>query len=88
MRPCSKPKGKDILVQFPRAVNATTLTHKIPNKPKQWRKYISNLQKKANLCDFLTKLVCKREQKELAENKLLITGEGLKDVVRCVKVFY
>ena len=68
-------------------VNATTLTHKIPNKPKQWRKYISNPQKKANLCDLLTKLVCKREQKELAENKLLITGEGLKDV-RCVKVFY
>ena len=46
-------------------------------------KYISNLQKKANLCDFLTKLVCKRGQKELAENKLLIIGEGLKDVVRC-----
>ena len=65
-------------------MNATTLTHKIPNKPKQWGKYIFNLQKKANLCDFLTKLVCKRAQKELAENKLLIIGEGLNDVVRCV----
>ena len=65
-------------------MNATTLTHKIPNKPKQWGKYISNLQKKANLCDFLKKLVCKLAQKELAENKLLIIGEGLKDVVRCI----
>ena len=65
-------------------MNATTLTHKIPNKPKQCGKYISNLQKKANLCDFLTKLVCKLAQNELPENKLLIIGEGLKDGVRCV----
>ena len=46
--------------------------------------YLQPSEVKVNLCDFSTKLACRLEQKELAENKLLIIGEGLKDVVRCV----
>ena len=54
--------------------------------PKQWGKYISNPQNKVNLCDYLTKSLCKLGQERLPENKKLVIGGGLKDGERCVVV--
>ena len=54
--------------------------------PKQWGKYISNPQNKVNLCDYLTKSLCKLGQERLPENKKLVIGGGLKDRERCVVV--
>ena len=54
--------------------------------PKQWGKYTSNPQNKGNLCDYLTKSLCKLGQERLPENTKLVIGVGLKDGERCVVV--
>ncbi|KAK3754209.1 hypothetical protein QZH41_003313 [Actinostola sp. cb2023] len=54
--------------------------------PKQWGKYISNPKNKINLCDYLTKSLCKLGQEKLAENKAMVIGGGIKDGERCVLI--
>ena len=54
--------------------------------PRQWGKYISNPQNKVNLCEYLTKSLCKLGQERLPENKKLVIGGGLKEGERCVVV--
>lgn len=52
--------------------------------PKQWEKYIVNLQNKINLCDFLPHALCKLSQQRIAANRKLIIGGGFKDGERII----
>ena len=54
--------------------------------PKQWDKYISNLNNKKNLCDFLTHSMCNLGQRHLWESTQLVIGGGFKDGERCVAI--
>ena len=42
--------------------------------PKQWGKYIPNLQNKINLCDFLSETFCSLERQQLPPEKNLVIG--------------
>ena len=54
--------------------------------PKQWDKYISNLNNKKNLCDFLTHSMCNLMQRHLRESTQLVIGGRFKDGERCVAI--
>ena len=54
--------------------------------PKQWDKYISNLNNKKNLCDFLTHSMCNLGQRHLWESTQLVIRGGFKDGERCVAI--
>ena len=54
--------------------------------PKQWAKYITNLQNKINLCDFLTSTTCNHGKEQPADGKKLVIGGGYKDCKIAVSI--
>ena len=54
--------------------------------PKQWDKYMTNVQNKRNLCDFLVESWCQHGPTALEEGYELVIGGGFADNLRAVSV--
>ena len=54
--------------------------------PKQWGKFIPNLQDKINLCNFLSESFCNLGRQQLSPDKTLVIGGGFKNGRRAVLV--
>ncbi|KAK3698753.1 hypothetical protein QZH41_004049 [Actinostola sp. cb2023] len=54
--------------------------------PKQWPKYISNVNNKVSLCAFLTESWCEMGKRLLQSNKKLVIGGGMRDGVLALSI--
>ncbi|KAK3740394.1 hypothetical protein QZH41_000915 [Actinostola sp. cb2023] len=54
--------------------------------PKQWPKYISNVNNKVSLCAFLTESWCEMGKRLLQSNKELVIGGGMRDGVLALSI--